>query len=384
MVEATEQTMHLENVLVPTAVAKAGMTVRDVFRECVEAGVRAIPFCDGDNHVVGLCSLKHVTKQALVPDYIVESANLLGDQYRVLEEVHARVREILDQPIEPFVIESFVAVGSNAPLMKAVALMEKNRIDYALVIDDQQYRGVVSILSIARRMLEVLIVPKHLDPDLLQDPPKALAAARLEIGHLGERVRNMLTRIIPSLLGGDCKVLKDLARMERETDILHRHIIAYLTNTSTGKVTPTQIKEIVDLMEVANDLEHIADVIEVDMADLANLFIRHRIVPGEQASKEIHELAKLIMEAFDLGCSAVIERRPQAAREVMRMANEIYHRANTTARLGAQRLVLEDPNRIYAYSREIESIHNLMHVFAYTKRFAGTTLPESSMQSESE
>jgi CBS domain-containing protein/phosphate uptake regulator len=363
MVEATEQTMHLENVLVPTAVAKAGMTVRDVFRECVEAGVRAIPFCDGDNHVVGLCSLKHVTKQALVPDYIVESANLLGDQYRVLEEVHARVREILDQPIEPFVIESFVAVGSNAPLMKAVALMEKNRIDYALVIDDQQYRGVVSILSIARRMLEVLIVPKHLDPDLLQDPPKALAAARL---------------------GGDCKVLKDLARMERETDILHRHIIAYLTNTSTGKVTPTQIKEIVDLMEVANDLEHIADVIEVDMADLANLFIRHRIVPGEQASKEIHELAKLIMEAFDLGCSAVIERRPQAAREVMRMANEIYHRANTTARLGAQRLVLEDPNRIYAYSREIESIHNLMHVFAYTKRFAGTTLPESSMQSESE
>lgn len=374
--------MKLANVLTPTAVAKAGMTVRDVFRQCVDAGVRAIPFCDEQDRVVGLCSLKNITKLALVPDYMVETANLLGDQYRVLEDVHARVREILDQPIEPFVVDSYVAVGSDAPLIKAIALMEKNRIDYALVIDDHQYRGVVSVRSIAQRMLEIVIVPKYLDVDLLPDLPRALEAVRLEIGHLGERVRTMLNGIIPALLGESRRALSDLARMEEETDILHRHIIDYLAKASTGKRATAQIKEIVDLMEVANDLEHIADVIEVDMASLASRFINDNIVLGDQAAQVIRELADLILRAFDLAFEAITERRPESARKVMTMANDIYRRANEGARSGARRLVLEEPNRIYAYTREVESIQNLMHVFAYTKRFAGTILPETSMESE--
>ena len=374
--------MKLINVLTPTAVAKAGMTVRDVFRECVDAGVRAIPFCDGQERVVGLCSLKNITKLALVPEYIVETANLLGDEYHVLEDVHARVREILDQPIEPFVLDEYVCVGSDAPLMKAVALMEKNRVDYALVIDDNQYRGVVSVRSIAKRMLEILIVPKYLDTDLLSDLPQALQAARREIGHLGERVRTMLTGIIPALLGGDGRTLTDLARMEQETDVLHKHIIDYLAKASTGNTTPAQVKEIVDLMEVANDLEHIADVIEVDMASLAERFISDAIVLSDQATEAIRELADLIVRAYALAFEAVTERRPEAARSVMSMADEIYRRANEASRLGARRLVFEGPDRIYVYTREVESIQNLMHVFAYTKHFAGTVLPETRMGSE--
>ena len=173
--------MKLEEVIIPTPTAKAGFTVRRVIQDCVEAGVRAIPFCDAENRVTGLCSLKNIAKRALVPEYLVEAANVLGDDFQVLDRAHAQVREILDQSIEPYVYPSFWSVGSKTPLMKAIAVIEKNRADYAFVIDDHHYKGIVTVLGIARMMLETVIMPKHLDPDLLGHHPSALDVARAEL-----------------------------------------------------------------------------------------------------------------------------------------------------------------------------------------------------------
>ena len=147
--------MKLKDVIVATGVAKEGMTVGDVIRECIEAGVRAIPYCDEHDRVVGLCSLKNITKRILVPEYMIETINVLDDTFEVLDDAALRAREVLDQPIEPYVYDSFWPVTSRTPLMKAVAVMERNRTDYAFVIDDQHYRGIVTVWGIASRILDI-------------------------------------------------------------------------------------------------------------------------------------------------------------------------------------------------------------------------------------
>lgn len=147
--------MKLEHVIIATPVARPGATVRDVVRSCVEAGVRAIPYCDPEGHVIGLCSLKEINRLALLPDYMVEAANALGNNFHVLDEAESRVRELFDQPMAPFVRDTYVAIPSTAPLMKVVAIISKHRTDYAFVIDDRHYRGLITVYSIAKRMLEI-------------------------------------------------------------------------------------------------------------------------------------------------------------------------------------------------------------------------------------
>lgn len=152
--------MIVEDIIIPTRVARAGWTVRDVIRECVASGVRAIPYCDADGPVAGLCSVKNIAKHALIPEYMVDAANVLGDEFLVLEEAHERASRILGQPIEPFLYDAFWCVGSKAPLMKAIAIIEKNRADYAFVIDDGRYKGVVTVLGIARQILALQPEPE--------------------------------------------------------------------------------------------------------------------------------------------------------------------------------------------------------------------------------
>jgi predicted transcriptional regulator len=146
--------MKLENVIITTPVARLGATVRDVVRSCVEAGVRAIPYCNDQGHVIGLCSLKEITRLALLPDYMIEAANALGNHFHVLDEAESRIRKLFDQPMAPFVGDTYVAIPSTAPLMKAVALINKHHTDYAFVIDDHHYHGLITVYSIAKRMLQ--------------------------------------------------------------------------------------------------------------------------------------------------------------------------------------------------------------------------------------
>lgn len=145
--------MKLEDIIIPTPVAQAGWTVRDVIRECVVYGVRAIPYCDADGRITGLCSLKNIAKRTLIPEYMVQAANVLGDDFQVLKDAEDRVKSALGQPIENFLYDSFWSVTSKAPLMKAIAVIEKHRADYVLIIDDDGYKGVVTVLGIARQML---------------------------------------------------------------------------------------------------------------------------------------------------------------------------------------------------------------------------------------
>jgi phosphate uptake regulator len=362
--------MKLEEVIIPTPTAKAGFTVRRVIQDCVGAGVRAIPYCDAQGRVTGLCSLKNIAKRALVPEFLVETANVLGNDYQVLDRAHAQVREMLDQSIEPYVYPSFWSVASKTPLMKAIAVIEKNRADYAFVIDDHHYRGIVTVLGIARMMLETVIVPKHLDPDLLGHHPSALDVARAELKHMGERVRQMLEAIIPATLAGDTKVLADQGRLEDETDILHGHIITYLSKLGHADLSSGQAQEIIALMEVANDLEHIADVIQVEMVTLADRFLREQVQLTQKVRDTVLEIAQVVLRAFDLALAAATENNREAAREVLTLEEQIMVRAAEEAREETRRLVVDQPEQLYAYTRSLEAIQNLTHIFAYIRRMA--------------
>jgi CBS-domain-containing membrane protein len=148
-----EQTqVTIEQILVPTMVVEKGMQVRDLFLECSRAQVQALPYRDETGRLAGRITLKNVLRVSCLPEYMVSLAPLLGSQLSCVDSAEAKAREILQNPVEPYVQPLPKTIESSAALIKALAVMEQNDTSYIFVIDEGEYRGVITIQAIAHQM----------------------------------------------------------------------------------------------------------------------------------------------------------------------------------------------------------------------------------------
>lgn len=145
--------MKIRNMIVPTRTADAGTTVGELFEECLRCQVPGLPFRDETGRISGKLSIRDILKNSCLPDYLITHAHLMGDHLNLLTIPEAKARHVLTLPVHHFVLPDYASIDSESPVIKAIAVMEHYQTGYIFIIDDQQYRGIVTYLSIARRML---------------------------------------------------------------------------------------------------------------------------------------------------------------------------------------------------------------------------------------
>ena len=67
----------------------------------------------------------------------------------------ARALRVLESKVDAFVLQRMATINSQSPVVKAMAIMEELGTGYIFVMDGEEYRGVVTRLGIAKRMLEL-------------------------------------------------------------------------------------------------------------------------------------------------------------------------------------------------------------------------------------
>lgn len=141
--------MYVEKVLIPTRVARPGMTVREVFEECSRANSPGLPFCAENGLISGRVTLKHILKKSCLPDYLVEMARVLGEQLSGVQDMALNAKAVLDSPVDRFVQKPHLSITSASSVVKALAMMEQSDTSYIYVVDEGRYRGVVTIHGLA-------------------------------------------------------------------------------------------------------------------------------------------------------------------------------------------------------------------------------------------
>jgi phosphate:Na+ symporter len=126
------------------------------------------------------------------------------------------------------------------------------------------------------------------------------------------------------------------------------------------------------LMEAVNDLENIGDIIETNLVVLG----RERVDQGVSISQPTREvlagLHNAVTKAVMSAVQAVSQKNELAAQTVTSMKQEITRIADSAAIHQARRLVAEEPNRIPAYTIEIDIIEKLKRIYYFAKRMAKT------------
>ena len=218
------------------------------------------------------------------------------------------------------------------------------------------------------------IQPKYLSDMLMHTPSLALDAVRHEIKRMGKRVDVMNTAIMPAVLTGNRESLQAVREMDEEVDVLYKHIVNYLARVSKLQLNEYQTQEMLKLMGAVNDLEHIGDVIEVNLVGLGEQRIKKGFNISEATRQVINTLHVVVSDALKAAVRSVVEEDQDYAMRVLSM-NADMKRLGLEADLHqAQRLVSEDSGKFAAYSVEIEIIEKLKRVYYHAKRMAKTVV----------
>ncbi len=221
---------------------------------------------------------------------------------------------------------------------------------------------------------------KYLDEELLSTPSLALDRVRLEVLNMGERVQDMLDRIMPAILTGNRETLATIEQMDDEVDILYEQIIAYMGAISKRQLTDRQTQELLALMAAVGDLENIGDTIETNLVVLGNERIDAGVSISEPTRKVLNDFHKVVNKAFRLAVQAVSQSNEQVASMVISMKDEVSALADSAAAHQAERLVAEEPNRIPAYTIEIDIIEKQKRIYYFAKRMAKTVMTVESIE----
>ena len=147
--------MSLIEFAVPTAAAFPGMTVRELFTECVKANSAVLPFRAANGEFTGRASIRHILGEVCIPAAMVKHARLLGDTITALQFPPLREKELLDMTIDDFIMKDIPTITPASPMAKAVAVMQSYNTSYLFVIDhEHNYHGTLSTVSLAGRLLD--------------------------------------------------------------------------------------------------------------------------------------------------------------------------------------------------------------------------------------
>jgi len=147
--------MLVKDNIIQTKIARSGMRVQEIFVECGEARVQALPFANESGKITGRVTLKNIMKFSCLPDYMVETASILGSFLSCVDNAEEKIKEVLCKRVDDFVRPPHVYIRSDAPAIKALAVMEKNDTSYLFVVDDGQYQGIITIQGIAAKMSQM-------------------------------------------------------------------------------------------------------------------------------------------------------------------------------------------------------------------------------------
>ena len=219
---------------------------------------------------------------------------------------------------------------------------------------------------------------KYLSEELLSTPSLALDRVRLEVLHMGEKVQDMLDSIMPAILTGNETMLLEVREKDEDVNLLYEQVIEYMGKISKKSLSDNDMQKFLLLMSAVGDLENIGDIIKTNLVDLGFSRINAGISISEPTREMLTSFHQVVRRAFEVAVQSVSQSSLEAARTVLAMKQEIADLANSAASYHAARLVAEEPNRIPAYTIEMDITEKLKRVYYYAESMAETVADDAA------
>jgi phosphate:Na+ symporter len=159
--------------------------------------------------------------------------------------------------------------------------------------------------------------PKHLDPTVVESPSEALACAMRETLHMGDRVADMLRQALVVFEKNDPKLAKEVEKSDNVVDALHEAIKLYLVKVSKSEMSDEESQRYVEIITFTTNLEHVGDIIDKNLMELAAKKIKNRYTFSTEGLEEIRKFHARVMDNMRLAFNVFATRDVAMARRLL-------------------------------------------------------------------
>lgn len=229
--------------------------------------------------------------------------------------------------------------------------------------------------------------PRHLDPNVLDSPTEALGCALRETLNLGDRVGDMLRQSIDVFERNDPKAVKAIEAADDAVDRLYEAIKLYLIQTSRTELGEEDGRRYVEILTFTTNLEHVGDIIDKNLMELAAKKIRNRYTFSPEGMAELRAFHGRVQENLRLALNVfttrdiALARRLVAEKTAMREA-EVQAADSHFARLREGRPASIETSSIHMdVIRDLKRINGHLTTVAYPILEVAGELAETRLKS---
>ncbi|HMO44898.1 MAG TPA: Na/Pi cotransporter family protein [Rubrivivax sp.] len=205
---------------------------------------------------------------------------------------------------------------------------------------------------------------------LLEVPAMAVDALRSEVQRLGERAADQLEAAMQAILDGPPAALDAIHAAELEIGRHHAAIVGFAEQLLGPELPPDVGLAVVDLIEAADYLESLGDLIDREMVPLHRSHHERGTVMSAAAREQLRLLAAAVAQELRRAVRAVGEADQALARTVMQAKPQVrsLERAAIELQLGAPSANGSALLRPNALERELTEA--LRRAYSLIRRFA--------------
>jgi phosphate:Na+ symporter len=159
--------------------------------------------------------------------------------------------------------------------------------------------------------------PRYLDESALETPSLALADAAREALRMGDLVEAMLRKVMAAMMTNDRALVDQVSRMDNSVDGLDEAIKLYLTKLTRGSLDEREGRRAMEIISFAINLEHIGDIIDKNLSELATKKIKRRFQFSPEGEEELMAFHKRTMDSLRIAFGVFMSGDVNEARKLL-------------------------------------------------------------------
>ena len=226
--------------------------------------------------------------------------------------------------------------------------------------------------------------PRYLDESAIDTPSLALANAARETLHMGDTVEAMLKQVMTALMTNNRALVAEVARMDNTVDSLNEAIKLYLTNLTRSNLDEREAKRAMEIVSFAINLEHVGDIIEKNLSELAAKKIKRNVQFSDDGAAEIDEFHKRILENLRLAFGVFMSGDVAGARKLVAEKAQLRSVELTAAERHLERLREGRPETLETTSLHLDVLRDLKRINSHICSVAYPLLEAAGEQASAE
>ena len=207
--------------------------------------------------------------------------------------------------------------------------------------------------------------PRYLDEAALETPPLALANAARETLRMGDAVETMLRDVMNALIANDRALVSNVSKLDNVVDRLNEAIKLYVTKLTRDSLDEREGRRAMEIVSFTINLEHIGDIIDKNLCELALKKIKRRYQFSPEGTAELTAFHKRVCECLQAAFGIFMTSDVEAAKKLLREKADMRRAELEAADRHLERLRERQPESVETTSLHLDVLADLKRIHSH-------------------